>query len=1057
MQNYKDKIMQKISAGFTKESKSFAGFFIKNYRFTYLIIFAIILAGSFSMITLPREANPEIKVPIAVVTTVYQGASPTDIEDLVTNKIEDKVKNLDNLKKYTSTSGAGISSIVVEFEAEADLQDSYQKLRDAVNEAQSDLPDTAEDSVVTEVRLDDLPIVTYSLVGDFLDVELKEYADILQAEFENIRNVSKVNILGGLEREFQVIVNPKQLSNFGLSLSQIIGVINQNNINVPAGNIEIDGFEYSIRVKGKFNTVQDISDIVIATKNGTPIYIRDVAEVVDTFKEKKSESRIGFSEGLPRNTVSLQIYKKSGGNILQIVEESNNVITSLKNQGVIPSDIIVQKTNDNSVFIKEDLGRLGKSGVQTMVLIVLILFAVLGFRAALITGLSVPIAFLMAFVVLQNQDMTLNSMVLFSLVLSLGLMVDNSIVIMEGINEYMKKYNKTALEAAILSIWNYKWPIIAGTMTTVAAFVPMLLVSGILGEYLAIIPITLSATLISSLFVALIILPTLAARNIKEHGRMKYEKKHHKKHWLTHYMELAKSLYEKKLRDILPNKKKRHKIILYSWIIFFIAVLLPVLGLIKIQMFPRVDVDYFVVNIELPVGSVLEDTKKVATEAEAIIAQIPELDNYVTNIGTSISIGNTDNGTARGGILASHLASVTVNLISKDNRDRESFEIADSIRSDLEAIQGGSVTLKELNAGPPTGAPIEVRIVGSDISELSQVSTQVISELKKINGVINVKDNLEDAAGEFTFVIDKTRADYYGLNIASIAGALRSAIYGATASEVNVNGDDVDITVKYSDDSFSSVDDLENILLATPRGELIPMKQVATLSLEPALLSIRHNNGDNTVSVTADIETGINLQDVLNEFDAKRSNISIPDGVSIEIGGEVEDIEKSFQEAFLSMIVAVILIAFILVLQFNSFRQPFIILFTLPLAIIGVIVGLLVLRLPFSFPVFIGIVSLSGIVVNDAIVLIDKINKNIKDGMDFVDGITEAGIARMQPIFLTSLTTIAGLLPLTFADELWKGLGWAVIFGLLFSTVLTLVMVPIAYAGICKDDKCFSE
>jgi len=685
------------------------------------------------------------------------------------------------------------------------------------------------------------------------------------------------------------------------------------------------------------------------------------------------------------------------------------------------------------------------------------LFAVLGFRAALITGLSVTIAFLMAFVVLQNQDMTLNSMVLFSLVLSLGLMVDNSIVIMEGINEYMKKYNKTALEAAILSIWNYKWPIIAGTMTTVAAFAPMLLVSGILGEYLAIIPITLSATLISSLFVALIILPTLAARNIKEHGRMKYEKKHHKQHWLTHYMELAKSLYEKKLREILPNKKKRHKIILYSWVIFFIAVLLPFLGLIKIQMFPRVDVDYFVVNIELPVGSVLKDTKKVATEAEAIIAQIPELDNYVTNIGTSISIGITDNGKASGGILASHLASITVNLISKDNRDRESFEIADSVRSDLEAIQGGNVTLKELNAGPPTGAPIEVRIVGSDISELSQVSTKVISELKGIDRVINIKDNLEDAAGEFTFVIDKTRADYYGLNIASIAGALRSAIYGATASEVNINGDDVDVTVKYSDDSFSSVDDLENILLATPRGELIPMKQVATLSLEPALLSIRHNNGDNTVSVTADIETGINLQDVLTEFDAKRSSIAMPDGVSIEIGGEVEDIEKSFQEAFLSMIVAVILIAFILVLQFNSFRQPFIILFTLPLAIIGAIVGLLVLRLPFSFPVFIGIVSLSGIVVNDAIVLIDKINKNIKDGMDFVDGIIEAGIARMQPIFLTSLTTIAGLLPLTFADELWKGLGWAVIFGLLFSTVLTLVMVPIAYAGMCKDDKCLSE
>ncbi len=1042
-----ERAKQRLESGFKKESKSVLGFFIRHYRFTYLITFAILLLGFFAVAVLPREAEPEVKVPIAVVTTFYQGASPTDMEDLITNKIEDKIKNLDDLKKYTSSSGNSISSIVVEFEAEADLKESYQKLRDTVDEAQPHLPDAAEDPIVTEIRLSDYPIVTYSLVGDLSDAELKRYADILHDEFEGIHNVSEVHILGGLEREFQVIVDQNKLANFGLSLAQVAGVINQSNINMPAGDIEIDGFNYNIRVEGKFSTVKEISNIVITTINETPIYIRDVAEIKDGFQERNSESRLGFYKEVPKNTVSLQVFKKSGGNILEIVEDSNAVIADLKSNGNIPENVLVDKTNDNSVFIKDDLSRLGKSGLQTMFLIILILFAVLGFRAALITGLSVPIAFLMAFIVLYQQGMTLNSMVLFSLVLSLGLMVDNSIIVMEGINEYMKKHKKSALEAAILSVWNYKWPIIAGTMTTVSAFAPMLLVSGILGEYLAIIPITLSATLISSLFVALIILPTLAARKIKQHGRMQYEKEHNKKHWFTHYMEILKKVYIVKLQEILPNKKKRRRAVLYSWIIFFIAVAMPVTGVMKVEMFPKVDIDYFVVNIKLPVGSVLEDTKAVVAEAEAIVAEISDLENYVTNIGTSASIGMTN---SRGGN-GSHLGSITVNL--HENRDRKSFEIAADIRDSLEAIQGGVVTLEELSSGPPTGAPIEVRILGNDVGALSTVAAEVKTELESISGVINIKDNLEDATGEFTFNIDKTRADYYGLSTIQVAGTLRSAVYGTTATEVNIDGDDIDVIVRYDDDKFASIEDLENILITTPRGELIPIKQIATLSLEPALLNIRHNDGDNTISVTANIEAGANLQKILAEFADKQEKISVPDNIRVEVGGEVEDIEKSFQETFLSMIVAVILIAFILVLQFNSFRQPFIILFTLPLAIVGAIIGLMILRLPFSFPVFIGIVSLSGIVVNDAIVLIDKINKNLRNGMQLVDGVIDAGVARMQPIFLTSLTTIAGILPLTFADELWKGLGWAVIFGLLFSTVLTLVMIPITYVGMHKSNK----
>ena len=700
-----------------------------------------------------------------------------------------------------------------------------------------------------------------------------------------------------------------------------------------------------------------------------------------------------------------------------------------------------------------------------MALIFILIFLVLGLQKSLIASLSIPIAFLMTFTALSLQGATLNSMVLFALILSLGLMVDNSIIVMEGINEYINKHKKSPFEASLLSVWNYKWPIISGTLTTVSAFIPMLLVSGIMGEYMAILPKTISATLLSSLFVALIILPTLSHKIIKIRNNKKNQEQgvfSHKNNYIKDYfyglhnyganifIRLQK-YYAKTLREILPHKKLKRLVILTASIIFIITASFPFIGLMKIEMFPKIDIEYFVVNIKLPVGSVLKKTEKIASKAERIISEIPELDNYVTNIGTSTSLGLTGDRTATGpGTDSSHLASITVNLINKKDRDRKSFEIAESIRPALSKIQGATVTAEELSAGPPTGAPIEIRIKGEDAKILSLMSQNIEKALQEIQGIINVKNSIQDTTGEFTFTINKQKANYYGLDVTGIAGTLRSAIYGIKASTININGDDIDITVKYNKNSINTVNDLEDIILFTYQGENIPLKQVAEVYLKPSVLNINHRNGDKTVTVTGNIEKGTNLQGALKQFDQKLQDIKIPDGYNITIGGEIEDIEKSFREIFYSMIVAIILISFILILQFNSFKQPLIIIFTLPLAIIGVIIGLTIMRVSFSLPAFIGIVSLAGIVVNDAIILIDKINKNIKIGMNYTDAIVEGGVARMQPIFLTSATTIVGILPLYFANELWQGLSLTIIFGLLFSTILTLFIVPLMYFGTNK-------
>ncbi len=1047
--NYPVDIEKKLEKAFQKEEKSWAGFFIKHFRFTYLIIIAVLFLGMFSLFTLPREAEPEVEVPFAVVNTVFPGASPSDVEDLVTNEIEEEIDKLDNIKEYNSTSKQGFSNIFVEFEAEADLKESMRKLREAVDNAQPNLPDDVNSPNVTELSFSDTPIVTYSLIGDYSDENLEKYAETFEEELEKIPGVSRIDIIGGVEREFQVLLDRVKLNNYNISLNQVNEAIQKSNFNLPAGEVEIEGFNYNIRVSSHLEEAKHLEDVVVATYESSPVLLKDIATVKDTFKDKKTESRIGFNGDSARNAISLQSYKKTGGNIIKIVDTSREKINNLSNNQIFPPNLRIEKTNDNSVFIREDINTLGTSALQTFILIAIILLLILSFRGALITALSVPVAFLIAFIAIKAQGMTLNSMVLFSLVLSLGLMVDNAIVIIEGINEYVSEYGKSIYKAAILSVWNFKWPIIAGTLTTVSAFLPMLLVSGILGEYLSFIPKTVTATLLSSLFVALVVIPTLAARfiKIKNNGTGKYRSK--KRHlFVAGQMQKIYKKYRYFLHRVLPYKGRRRVLLGAFWILFFMAVAIPVTGLMKIEMFPEIDFDYFVVNVELPAGSTLNQTGEVVTKVEEKISQIPELDNYVTNIGSSMSLmpgGSGGSGT--------HKANITVNLKDEKERERTSFEISEKLREEFKSVQEAEVKVEELRAGPPSGAPIEVRIFGNDLKKLSNLSGQIFNYFDQKQETINVQESIEESTGEFVVKVNREKADFYGLSQASIASILRSAVFGNEATTLNLPGDDISVVVKYDKKNFQSISDIKNLIINSPKGP-VALGEVADITIQPSLLNINHRNGERIVTVSSDIRPGVDLQQVLSAFDKKKQELAIPEGFSIQVGGELEDITRSYQETFYSMIVAIILISGILILQFNSFRQPLIIIFTLPLAIIGVIFGLTLFNQAFSFPAFIGIVALAGIVVNDAIVLIDRINKNIDNGLEFEEAIINGGVSRMQPILLTSITTIAGIFPLIYANEVWRGLSLSVIFGLMFSTVLTLVVMPVFYAGLCRKEKC---
>jgi HAE1 family hydrophobic/amphiphilic exporter-1 len=397
-------------------------------------------------------------------------------------------------------------------------------------------------------------------------------------------------------------------------------------------------------------------------------------------------------------------------------------------------------------------------------------------------------------------------------------------------------------------------------------------------------------------------------------------------------------------------------------------------------------------------------------------------------------------------------ATITVNISEKNERERTSFDIAEELREEIKNTQGAELKVNEMAAGPPSGAPIEVRIFSNNSKTLSEYSEKVMKYFESVDNTINIETSLSNATGEFVFSIDRQKANYYSLNTSAIASTVRNALSGTTASTVNLNDEDIDIVVKYAQEDFTNIDDIKNLLIINQKGEEIPLKQVTNLNLKPSLLAIEHKNGNQIATVTAELKKGANLQKITQTFKHEVGAYNLPDNSYIEIGGETEDIEKSYMEIFYSMIIAIFLIGAILILQFNSFKQPLIILFALPLAIIGVILGLFAIGQAFSIAVFIGIVSLAGIVVNDAIVLIDRINKNIKDGLEFTEAVIEGGIARMQPILITSITTIAGIAPLIYANEMWRGLSLTIIFGLIFSTALNLIIVPILYTSLCRKN-----
>ena len=1014
-------------------------FFIHKKAFSFLVLVALAIFGVMSLVQIPKESAPEVKVPVGIITTVLPGASAQDVEELVTNEIEKAVYgSLESLNKLTSTSREGVSVVVAEFDADADLDDSIRELRDEVAKAEPLLPSDAEDPVVSEVNFVDQPVVTFAISGNLTDQEFTRLSQEVEDEIAALSGVSRVEVAGARAREAQVIVDREALTRFNINLADIVSAIRASNTSQPIGSIDIGGASYNIAFEGSIEDPSEIGNVAILSISGEPIYIRDVAEVIDGLETPQTISRISV-EGAPSEAaISFNVFKDTGGDITDVTTRVGERIAELQEEGEILNGFTVLSVLDSGELLQEDLTRLSFTGLQTIVLVMCLLFVAIGWRESLIAGIAIPLSFLIAFIGLYYSGNTINFVSLFALILAVGILVDSAIVIVEGIHTNMKRQmDKT--EAALKALKEFYLPLTAGTLTTVAVFFPLFLISGVTGEFIATIPFTIIFVLFASLFVALGLLPLFASLFLRRRMTSKMEEKQ------EIYTGRLQEYYRGIMRSIVSDRRKGRRVILGVVAAFIITLSFPFFGIVEVAFFPQGDADYLQVDLEMPQGTNLSVTDFEMRRVEEFLYQEKDIESFSVTTGQA--------GIFTDGTIATHLASVFINL--REDREKTSLEVLEDLEEQFVTIKTAEVRASQPDDGPPTGAPILIQFFGDDLNELEDVAVLASNTLEGIEGVRDVQSSANEVQTEFVLAVDTSKATSLGLTTSAIANALRIAVEGSEATSIRKLDEDIDIRIKLalnpsyidSDDTNDvTIDAVRQIPIQTQNGNVL-LGSLLEADIRKSNTAIRHEDRERIISVTSEVESTANALVITREFEDMFDTSVLPLGVSMRIGGENEDVQQSFQDMFAALGLGIVLMLAVLILQFDSYRYAFYVLSVVPFSLIGIFLGLAISGRPISFPSMMGFVALSGIVVNNSIILIDVINKIRKENpeREIADVVLEGSTLRLRPIVLTTVTTIFGMIPLIFVSELWAPLAFAVMFGLISSVVVTLVLVPVIY------------
>jgi multidrug efflux pump len=1082
--------------------------FAVGHRTSVVILFVFItVAGFVAYQNIPKESSPEIAIPLLVVNTMYPGVSPADIETLITRPLEDELSGISDIREMTSTSVEGYSSITVEFATSVDMDDALARVREKVDLARPDLPSDAEDPSIMEINTSEFPIMQVNLAGEYGLVRLKELGEELQDRLEQIPAVLRADLRGGLDREVQVDVDLNRIKYYGLALTDVVDAIRNENVNVPGGSIEVGPVNYLVRVDGEFVDPSIIEDLVVGTFDGRAVYVRDLATVDFGFAERTTYARLN---GTP--VVTLDVVKRAGDNIIETADAVRAVIADM--QPLFPPTTQVSITGDQSRDIHMMVSSLENNIISGLLLIVAVLLFFLGVRTSVFVALAIPTSMLLSFIVLSALGITMNMVVLFSLILALGMLVDNAIVVVENIYRYMEEGWSSTM-AARKATGEVAMPVIAATATTLGAFLPLMFWPGIVGEFMGFLPLTLIITLSSSLFVALVILPTLCALFMRVEGQPRPPLTPAARltlivgaavvllgmavmnvltaillvltgvavfllhrfvldrvgHWFRlRGLPSTIGIYERSLRWALNHRL----MVMGTCAVIFAGTFAAFVPLNHgVEFFPEsVPPAQLYVNVEAPVGSRAAFTDGITRRLEEEIQGIQGFEDAESVVAT---VGGS--GGMFGGSGGENTGTIALAMLEYQDRRYDSWETLGRLQAELgREIAGADIRADRPDMGPPTGLPVNIEIAGESPETLKSLADEVLSILRDApvaDRLVGLESDLDDARPELSVHVDRERAALYGLSTRDVANAVRGAIQGVEAAKYRTGNDEFDIIVRLARPFRDQLSALEDLVVVADGGDQIPLLSVAEWEVGEGLGSIRRKDMDRMATVSADVRAGYNQNAVLAEVQQTLAGFQaegLPPGYQMRYTGQVEDQTDAQEFLTTAFMIALMLIGFILVSQFNSVVKPLIILTSVIMSTVGVFLGLMVFQMPFVIIMTgVGIISLAGIVVNNAIVLIDYIDiLRQRDGMPRREALVQGGMTRFRPVVLTAITTALGLVPLAIGlnfdffglfrelnPELywggeqaawWSPMAIAVIVGILFATVLTLVVVPVMYS-----------
>ncbi|MGM0530601.1 MAG: efflux RND transporter permease subunit [Bacteroidota bacterium] len=1101
---------------------------LNNRNTILLLALAILGFGIFSYRTLPKELMPEVVIPTIMVQAPYPGNPPIDIENLITRPLEKEIESVDGIEELNSTSSQGFSLILVEFNTDVNIDKALQDVKDAVDKAERDLPeDLQNDPSVQDIDFSEFPIININLSGNYSIDALNDYGEYFEDEIEEINQISSVDIQGVNEKEVKVDVDPYRMEATGLSFREIESAIQNENVTIPGGELRFNRSKRSIRTEGEFEEVAELRNIIVQDNDDKLVYLKDIADVRMAYAYPDSYTRLDQDP-----VISLQVIKKSGENLLAATNQIFDILDRARENQEVPEDLRITITNDQSDMIRNQLNNLENSIILGVIFVVLVLYYFLGTKNALFVGTAIPMSMFLSFIVLTLMEGRINMIVLFSLILALGLLVDNAIVVVENIYRFVHDRGYKPYDGARQAVGEIALPIITSTVTTLSAFLPLAFWGGITGEFMKNLPITLIIVLTSSLFVALVIIPVLAATFIKygkmrNDGRIDKRKNYrivavfaaiagifylvgvysvanillilvlivflnalifHRAQYLFQnvFLERLENGYLKLLEYALY---KKNPVKFFAGTIFALILVIVFLGLRQpdILFFPDNDPDYINVRAELPVGTDIQATDSVMHIVEEDIIEYFEphskvVESVLTTVGSGAGEGITAGGTPNIGLTT--ISFVDYELRGGVNTSDIMAGLSDQLIGEYPGVQ---ISLEKNQMGPPTGNPINLEISGEDFNRLILLTDSIRQRIEQSNvpGIEGLKMDLDVGKPEVLVDIDRENARRFGLSTMQIANQIRTSIFGRDISDFKVGEDEYPIQLRMQEPQRYDLSTLMNQKLTLLNNEEvvnIPISSVADVEYSTTYGAVKRKDLDRVITLYSNVMEGYNANEINNQLKTILANYDMPEGYNYEFTGEQEEQQESMDFLIRALIIAAVLIMIILVTQFNSLIKPLIIISSVIFSTIGVFLGIGIFNMDIVVVMTgIGVVSLAGIVVNNAIVLVDYIEllkkrkrrelgleeESYLPAREATECVVQGGKTRLRPVLLTAITTILGLLPLaiglnmdfgTLLSEFdpqiyfggnmanfWGPISWTVIFGLTFATFLTLVIVPVMY------------